>query len=70
LKKWTLLFQMLANVAVSCACALLLMFTILVVFKPRGIWLEVAKNGVLLVLLLVFWSIRKYHQKKNAQTRT
>jgi Flp pilus assembly protein TadB len=61
---------MLVNVAVSSACALLLMFVILVVVKPRGIWLEAAKNGVLLVLLFVFWSIRKYHQKKSAQTRT
>jgi hypothetical protein len=69
-KKWTPLFQMLANLAVSSVCALLLTFVIFVVVKPRGIWLDAAKQGVLIVFLLISWSIRRYHQKKNAQPRT
>jgi hypothetical protein len=67
-KNWKPLFQLLMNLLVSFACALLLRIVFSIIVRPHGTWVDVGNFGAEAVFGLSFWSIRKYHQKKNTQT--
>jgi len=67
-KKWKPLFQMLANLAISSACASVLLFLFVFILRPHEVWVDVERFVVFAVFGLIFWSIENYHRKKNAQT--
>jgi len=67
-KKWTPLFQMLGNFAVSLTCGILVSLLLRRVPKFHSMWIpDIQLMASLLVFFVVSRSIEKYHKKKNAQ---
>jgi hypothetical protein len=69
-KRWTPLFQMLGNLAVSFTCGLLVSFTLRRLPKFHSAWIpDIQQTAAWLVFALVFTRIEKYHMNKDAQRR-
>jgi len=69
-KKWTPLFQMLGNFAVSFICGLLVSLPLRRLPRFHSMWIpDIQLVAAGLVFVLVSTRIQKYHLKKNAQRR-